>query len=38
VGFGLTGLLGLAGWTLLGDGSPDRLRGPAPVSSSPARD
>ena len=32
------GLLGLAGWTLLGEGWLDRLRGPVPVSSAPARE
>ena len=31
-------LLGLAGWTLLGDGWLEWLRGPAPASSAPARD
>ncbi len=31
-------LLGLAGWTLLWDGWLERLRGPAPVSTAPARD
>ena len=31
-------LLGLTGWTLLGDGWLERLRGPAPASSAPARD
>ncbi len=31
-------LLGLAGWTLLGDGWLDRLRGPDPALSVPVED
>lgn len=31
-------LLGVAGWTLLGDGWLDRLRGTVPAFSAPARD